>query len=157
MNVQLVQQDGFDRVPDTAGPQTQAAAQGATVVLPPIREACTWDAATDALLAVLEREEAQALEALEAARERTRAARRAAGALRQVRQAIRSETNSPGLTAPTSTGKKRWARAYDACRICGTTERPHYGQGRCANCAQYLRLKGVERPESLWRTTTHEH
>lgn len=153
MNVQLVQQDGFDRVPETTGTQTQAAAQGAPVVLPPIRAAYRWDAATDALLAALEAEEASALAQLEAARERARAARRAAGALRQVRQAIRTEANRPILTPPCSSGGKSWAKEHEACIVCGTTTRPHSGQGRCGACAQYRRATGVDRPERLWRRT----
>jgi hypothetical protein len=29
---------------------------------------------------------------------------------------------------------RRWAREYDCCRDCGTTERPHWAHGYCANC-----------------------
>lgn len=34
---------------------------------------------------------------------------------------------------------KRWARDWDACRGCGTTERPHVGKGLCSTCQVYVR------------------
>jgi len=32
----------------------------------------------------------------------------------------------------------QWAREYDRCQECGTTERPHYARGLCERC--YHRL-----------------
>jgi hypothetical protein len=34
-----------------------------------------------------------------------------------------------------------WARAYDACIDCGTTERPHRARGRCKRCDDRWRYR----------------
>jgi DNA-binding winged helix-turn-helix (wHTH) protein len=39
-----------------------------------------------------------------------------------------------GLTAPASPPEKPWALRFSRCVCCGTTERQHYGHGRCSRC-----------------------
>ncbi|MGC8838904.1 MAG: hypothetical protein ACP5UM_10860 [Anaerolineae bacterium] len=46
----------------------------------------------------------------------------------------------PPLTGYVTAGarnKGAWSRASGACRVCGTTERPHHARGMCARC--YMR------------------
>ena len=46
---------------------------------------------------------------------------------------------------------KRWARKYDACVKCGTTEGRHAGHGYCHNCLKrkrYAESKGRAIPEA---------
>lgn len=125
----------------------------AAVTLPAIRQATAWGRATDELLAALEREEAAALGAFEAARERAKAARRAAGAMRQLRAAVSLGepaaktarlSSKPGARSLAETD--RWAKKYDACVNCSTTEIKHAALGRCRACATYFARRGAERP-----------
>lgn len=135
---------------------------GAQVTLPAIREALAWDRATEALIAALEHEEAAALSAYEAAKERTRTARRAAGAMRQLRGLVSVETGTMSLAVPKKAavkpvavdGEKPWSRLHAACINCGTTEQSgagkHAAKGRCFRCDGYFRTHNVERPRELW-------
>lgn len=41
----------------------------------------------------------------------------------------------------------RWARDWDACRICGTTEKKHEANGRCSRCGRHQRMYGTEYPD----------
>jgi hypothetical protein len=34
-----------------------------------------------------------------------------------------------------------WSKKYDKCVVCGTTEKKHYGKGRCVNCYSKKRYK----------------
>lgn len=43
---------------------------------------------------------------------------------------------------PTKHGGTRWARNYDACTECGTTERRHNARGLCCNCYVRNRNQG---------------
>jgi uncharacterized membrane protein len=40
----------------------------------------------------------------------------------------------------------RWAKDYDACVVCGKTEKPHSGHGVCHRCStrEYARRKRAE-------------
>lgn len=47
----------------------------------------------------------------------------------------------------------RWSNNHKKCKLCGTTERPHYGKGRCNRCywreASYKRkIKESTRPRN---------
>lgn len=83
---------------------------GAQVALPAIREATAWAASTDALIVALEREEAEALAAYEAARKRVRDARRSAAAMRQLRGMVAVEQARSALTPPKATRQGRKSR-----------------------------------------------
>jgi DNA-binding winged helix-turn-helix (wHTH) protein len=37
----------------------------------------------------------------------------------------------------------RWAQCWERCACCGTTEREHYGHGRCAGCRRHARACAV--------------
>ena len=134
-------------------PAPNAAAPGQSVSLPNIREAVRWSQATDDLLAALEHEEAGALAAYEAARERVKAARRAANALRQLRGLARVDAEVPAAArgAPGRQGSRlngRWSRKHDACVACGTTERKHKSRGCCTSCeARATRRGDLASPE----------
>jgi ribosomal protein L32 len=58
----------------------------------------------------------------------------------------------PPLTGYVTAGSRNrgaWSRAYKACRVCGTTERPHHARGMCARCyMQWLRAR-AEGQEAL--------
>lgn len=51
----------------------------------------------------------------------------------------------PPLTGYVVAGSRNggaWSRDYDACQVCGTTERPHHARGLCARCyARWLRAR----------------
>jgi hypothetical protein len=157
-----VEPTSLARMPPTANGAQEAVPApddrggAAQVTLPPIREARAWDAATEALLTALEREEAGALVDLEAAKVRARNARRAAAAFRQLRGLVAVEPAAPALRGapvtptPAAIGEKPWSQKHPACVNCGTTSSPHQGRGRCAACAMYFRTRGVERPRDLW-------
>lgn len=108
-------------------PKQTASVAPTTVTLPGIKQATAWGQATEDLLAALEEEEASALRDFESARERVKVARRAANALRQMRDVVRVG----GGSAPDG---KRWAKKFDRCVDCGTTERKHLSRGRCTRC-----------------------
>lgn len=155
-------------VPDTGSGGGIAASN--RVALPAIREATAWDAATDSLLSALEREEAEALAAFEAARDRVKEARRAAAALRQLRGMVSVRRPPPSLKPSKATrtvrtvqakalpapGTRPWSREHACCVNCGSTSSPHQGHGRCGACAMYFRTHGVERPGSLWAANESE-
>lgn len=44
---------------------------------------------------------------------------------------------------------KRWARDFDACVICGSTEFPHVGKGLCSSCKGRLRRGTIDWPHAL--------
>ena len=103
----------------------EAPASQQSVSLPKIRQAASWGRATDDLLAALEKEEAEAVAAFEVARERARAARRAANAIRQIRglvamsEASPVAARSPGHSHPLPPG--RWSRHHERCVNCATS------------------------------------
>ena len=39
-----------------------------------------------------------------------------------------------------------WAKNYNACIDCNSTERPHRGNGRCTRCRTYFKKRGISRP-----------
>lgn len=113
------------------------------------------DAALDGVVAALERDEQAAKAEYEAARERYRTVRQAAAEMRAMRAMVKVEPveisgGGPAVeTPPSATGAKRWARDFDACTNCGTTDSPHQGKGECARCTQYRRTHGHARPKSF--------
>lgn len=40
----------------------------------------------------------------------------------------------------------KWARDYECCRGCGTTETKHHSKGLCKNCTMRLRRRGTTEP-----------
>lgn len=126
-----------------------SAATGAqSVSLPSIRQAASWGRATDDLLAALEREEAEAMAVFEKARERVKAARKAAGAMRQIRDLVSmngAPKSAAAAPAPRTDGASRWARDFERCTNCGTTSVKHASRGRCRACDTYWRSNGHNR------------
>lgn len=117
-----------------------------SVNLPSIKQSGAWSRATDDLLAALEVEEAAAIAAFDAVRERARVAKRAANAMRQLRAMVRVEGDTPTRKPPTQSTSGRWSRKYDACVNCGTMEVKHLAHGRCQKCHWYWEKQGQERP-----------
>ncbi len=129
-----------------------AAAEARTVTLAPTRAALAWSHATDALVAEAERDEAEAEKAFQQAKARRDQARRQANYARQLRQLVQVDGATDALPAAVkrTAGRQkqagRWARDWDACRLCGTTEGKHVGKGRCGRCAKHFEKHGVEWP-----------
>jgi hypothetical protein len=48
---------------------------------------------------------------------------------------------------------KHWAKEYDSCTICGTTEKRHKGKGKCTACyyREYKRNQLARRSDNLER------
>lgn len=114
-------------------------AQPTRVILPAIRESRAWDTSTAALLVALEREEAAAVAAFDAVKARAQQARRAASALRQLRDMVGVEGSGPEIAAPKQATRGgalngRWSRKYDACVQCGRSEHKHRANGLCQGC-----------------------
>jgi len=62
---------------------------------------------------------------------------RAAAAFSSLLNQVDASADAPAAASRTPRlvgGSKRWARDYDACVVCGTTERPHAAKGRCRRC-----------------------
>lgn len=125
-----------------------------SVSLPKIRQAAAWSKATTDLLAALEKEEAEAVAAFEAVRERAKTARRAAGAMRQILGLVRLDGEAGARSAPSRGGIGRpmepgqWSRKHDRCTNCGTVEQKHKATGRCGPCYDHLQKYRAERPVS---------
>lgn len=123
------------------------------VVLPNSRQAAAWRRAMDALLESLERDEARAMADLKQARDRAKAARLAAGRMRQIRDLVQlagGTTGTPTAAEP-STGRGWPAGNFKQCSGCGTSDpsRPHFASGRCRPCHD-------ERKAAKAATTTEE-
>jgi DNA-binding winged helix-turn-helix (wHTH) protein len=54
----------------------------------------------------------------------------------------RLRADSPTENAPIPARPRLWAKAWDRCRDCATTERRHESHGRCAACAKRHRRAG---------------
>ena len=106
-------------------------------VLPRMKASVQLDGALDAVIVALEDEERAAQTAYEAAKERYRTARQALADARQLRGLVKV-AGEPVASASRATAApaegKRWARQFDACVTCGTTERKHASKGRCTRC-----------------------
>ena len=114
-------------------------ATGRAAVLPRIRAAVQLDGALDAAVAALQAEEQAARDAYEAAKERYRLARQALADARSLRALVKvadgaAETDPPKRPASSALKDGRWSRKFDACVLCGTTERKHVSLGRCTTC-----------------------
>ncbi|MGE3267122.1 MAG: hypothetical protein AB7P40_00130 [Chloroflexota bacterium] len=124
------------------------------IVLPASRAAAAWRKATEDLLAAADREQQEAQAAYEASKSRLKAANTQLATVRHLQAQVRVQdgaatdvTMKPARKVAGSRTGGRWARDYDACRICGDTERPHKGQGRCARCERHHRAYHCEYPE----------
>lgn len=113
------------------------------VVLPDIREAKTWDKASEALLTALEREEREAVAAFDAVKARAQRARRAVAAMRRIRDVVSLTGGQAALSAAVAPPvpvsgvvipAQKWSREYAACRECGRTEVRHAARGLCFTC-----------------------
>lgn len=128
-----------------------AATEARTVTLAPTRAALAWSHATDALVAEAERDEVEAEKVFQHTKARRDQARRQANYARQLRQLVQVD-GAEALPAAVkrAAGRPRlagrWARDWDACRLCGTTEEKHAGKGRCSRCNMHFRKYGVEWP-----------
>jgi DNA-binding winged helix-turn-helix (wHTH) protein len=49
---------------------------------------------------------------------------------------------NPAENVPIPPLARLWAKAWDRCRVCGRTDRPHGGRGRCDPCGKRHRRRG---------------
>lgn len=128
-----------------------------TVTLRGSRHARAWSKATDDLLAAAENEERAAEAAYKAAKSNYEAARRETHRIREIRTLVQVEgaTASPPTLSATVAAGNRWAKAYEACRICGLTTTKHAADGRCRTCDSYWRHRGSERPTTTTEAQTN--
>lgn len=105
--------------------------------LPRTRSLVTWVSQTERALQEMQAERQKLLDKRAVIDRQLKPVEVAVTTLRSLLEQVQVEeavTATAKLTAGASRHDGRWARDYDACIDCGTSERKHASKGRCQTC-----------------------